>query len=238
MKKFNILQLTVFKSFIFILLLCLACDKVIPLDLIRTSVGDASSNVGVTSIQINGLILDLVEPAIQHGHCYSRSPNPTINNNIVNLGGINEPGPFTSVLNNLLPETPYFIRGFMITSREVVYGEEVIISTISQQSKGPVFVTTLGISNIDSQNATAQGEISGEGFSSVIQHGHCWSTNPSPTIDLATCIRLNEANKQGSFESTLTDLSPATSYYVRAYITKDDGTTLYGVDRSFKTASE
>jgi uncharacterized protein (TIGR02145 family) len=44
----------------------------------------------------------------------------------------------------------------------------------------------------------------------------------------------NDGNEIGAFTSTMTELTPGTTYYVRAYATNDEGTS-YGVERSFTT---
>ena len=56
----------------------------------------------------------------------------------------------------------------------------------------------------------------GEG---IEQHGHCWSTNTeSITIDTENKTEKGGINTTGSYFSDLTNLSPGTNYYVKAYL--------------------
>lgn len=65
----------------------------------------------------------------------------------------------------------------------------------------------------------------------IIASGLCWSTNSNPTIkDSITIIRNGNEN----FTSKMTNLLPATKYYVRAYATNEVGTG-YSDTISFRT---
>ena len=79
-------------------------------------------------------------------------------------------------------------------------------------------------------NAQAHGTIDMLGLSPCTQHGHCWSLAPGPTVaDDKTELG---PGVEGAYESTLTDLLPATTYYVRAYAIDDDG-PVYSAEESF-----
>ena len=75
------------------------------------------------------------------------------------------------------------------------------------------------------------GNISVSGAGVVSARGVCWSTSPNPTIsDFST----SNGNGTGVFSSSLSGLTPATEYYVRAYATNDFGTG-YGNEIKFNT---
>jgi hypothetical protein len=61
--------------------------------------------------------------------------------------------------------------------------------------------------------------------------GICWSTSPSPTI---AGSRSSNGSGAGTFSVTLSNLSPNTLYYIRAYITTTAG-TYYSEERSIRT---
>jgi hypothetical protein len=92
-------------------------------------------------------------------------------------------------------------------------------------------VTTGSISNITGNTATGGGNVTSDGGSPVTQRGVCWSTNPNPTTANHT---TNNGNGTGTFTSSLTNLSPVTTYYVRAYAISSAGTS-YGAQVSFAT---
>ena len=94
-------------------------------------------------------------------------------------------------------------------------------------------VTTTIPGSIKSNSAVSGGSVVYEGSSAVIARGVCWSTTSGPTIDLAT--KTNEGTGLGAFVSTITGLTNATTYYVRAYVTNGSSTT-YGLEQQFTTS--
>ncbi|MBU0777452.1 hypothetical protein KKF82_04250, partial [Patescibacteria group bacterium] len=72
--------------------------------------------------------------------------------------------------------------------------------------------------------AKAHGTIDALGETPCTQHGHCWNTTGTPTIDDDKTELGAVASAPHPFESTLTGLLKSTLYYVRAYATDGDGT--------------
>lgn len=71
---------------------------------------------------------------------------------------------------------------------------------------------------------TIGGEIQATGGAEIISYGHCWATTENPTIESKRTD--NGTTKDiGSFKSVLTELTPGTTYYVRAYATNQYGTS-------------
>ena len=98
-------------------------------------------------------------------------------------------------------------------------------------------VTTKTVTDITPFSAKCSYSVDGDGCLAVTARGVCWSsTNPSPTIS-------NDHTNQGTgggtggqtFTSQLTDLTPNTIYYVRAYATNAMGTS-YGTAETFTSA--
>ena len=94
-------------------------------------------------------------------------------------------------------------------------------------------VTTTAISNITETTATSGGNVTDIGDSDVSARGVVWSTSEAPTVTNNDGITLNGVG-DGEFTSELTDLTPNTTYYVRAYATNNQGTG-YGEELSFIT---
>ncbi len=70
---------------------------------------------------------------IVRGVCWSTSPNPTISDSKSNNGsGI---GVFTSTLDNLIPNTQYYVRAYASNSSGVVYGNQFSFSTVAVPEK-------------------------------------------------------------------------------------------------------
>jgi uncharacterized protein (TIGR02145 family) len=92
-------------------------------------------------------------------------------------------------------------------------------------------LTTAAPTNITINSVTSGGEITANGGEDVTDRGVCWNTDGNPAIDGS---HTNDSTGSGSFISNITDLTPNTMYYVRAYATNRVGTA-YGDDLSFTT---
>jgi uncharacterized protein (TIGR02145 family) len=97
----------------------------------------------------------------------------------------------------------------------------------------PPSVATKDITEITGITAISGGTILDDGGGPIIDNGVCWSTTDQPTIDENKTME----NVSGTYVSTLTQLSPNTTYYVRAYATNTGGTG-YGNSISFTTMGD
>jgi hypothetical protein len=100
-----------------------------------------------------------------------------------------------------------------------------------KKDKSVPVLTTTAVSAITQTMATSGGNVTNEGGAPVLTRGVCWSKTPTPTITTSKTI-LDGGS--GSFTSNLTQLTPNTTYYVRAYATNSAGTG-YGNQVSFTT---
>jgi uncharacterized protein (TIGR02145 family) len=80
-------------------------------------------------------------------------------------------------------------------------------------------------------SAVIGGNIIADGGLAVTARGICWNTAPSPTI---LNNKAPAGSGIGSFTATISGLTYATTYYVRAYATNST-TTVYGAEVSFTT---
>lgn len=94
-------------------------------------------------------------------------------------------------------------------------------------------VTSQSVGAITSITATSGGDITSDGGSAVTARGVCWATTQNPTTSNSKTI---DGSGTGVFTSSLTGLTPNTSYFLRAYATNSAGTA-YGNQVSFTTAS-
>jgi len=67
----------------------------------------------------------------------------------------------------------------------------------------------------------------------VTDHGHCWATTPNPTIE-DNKTSLGTVTNRGVFTSQIINLTPNTTYYMRAYLQVGQQ-ILYGDDISQTT---
>jgi uncharacterized protein (TIGR02145 family) len=94
----------------------------------------------------------------------------------------------------------------------------------------PVLSTT-EVTDITQTTAKSGGNITSDGGTTVTARGVCWNTGQTPTI---SDNKTEDGTGAGSFTSSITDLEPNTTYYVRAYATNSAGTG-YGSAMSFTT---
>ena len=92
-------------------------------------------------------------------------------------------------------------------------------------------LTTTPIYAITSTEAKSGGVITSNSFVKMKAKGVCWSTSPNPTI--ADTFSEN-GNWNADYDSFIYNLTPNTTYYVRAYIEDCNG-VYYGNEISFTT---
>lgn len=160
------------------------------------------------------------------GVCWSTSSNPTIKDKHTN--DTRSTGIFTVTLTGLTPDTKYYIRAYANNDAGTAYGNEVTFTT--SHIVVPE-ITTSEVTSVTSVTAISGGNITSEGGDPVIARGVCWNTAPEPTTDNS---KTNDGTGTGIFISSITDLEPATQYFIRAYATNGAGTS-YGNELTFTT---
>ncbi len=190
-----------------------------------TNITQTSALVGITLTDDGG------DEITAMGVCWSTSPNPTISSNRIEdiAKGI---GSFRHVINGLAANTKYYLRAYATNSVGTSYGNEVTFKT-NDINKAPTVptLTTKGVTTISSKSAVSGGTITDDGGGIVISKGICWSASENPTIANSVAYDVNFEN---SFSLSLSELTPNTIYYVRAFATNSAGTG-YGNQVSFKT---
>ncbi len=104
-----------------------------------------------------------------------------------------------------------------ITSRDAAY------SYTYTPSAAPGTVTQQAVTDIAMNTATGNGNITSVGVPAATQHGHCWNTTGTPTIADSKTENGAPAGT-GAFTSSIPSLIPGTTYYMRSYVTNDEGT--------------
>lgn len=92
-------------------------------------------------------------------------------------------------------------------------------------------ITTTTVTEVSYTTATSGGDLTDEGGASVVSKGVCWNTSVDPSIANSKTI---ENGGLGTFKSNITQLTPNTKYYVRAYGMNSAGIG-YGNQVSFTT---
>ena len=143
--------------------------------------------------------------------------------------GAGIPGIFNITVPSLLPNTKYYYYAWANTNQNVrVQGVELSLTTL------PLSVATLNTSvptNVFSSSATLGGNVTSDGGLVITENGVVYSTIQNPT---------NSNNKMAigsginAYQKNITNLTPNTTYYVRAYAINGQGIA-YGNQISFTT---
>ncbi|MAZ72694.1 MAG: hypothetical protein CMC70_06070 [Flavobacteriaceae bacterium] len=87
------------------------------------------------------------------------------------------------------------------------------------------------ITNVSNSSATVNANAQG---TNVSEKGVVYSTTSNPTIENSES--LSQGSGAGNYTLVLTNLSPNTQYFVKAYTT-NEGTTVYSGEQSFSTSN-
>jgi uncharacterized protein (TIGR02145 family) len=120
---------------------------------------------------------------------------------------------------------------------KIQIGLLVILSSISSckkiEQENILAITTDNIENFSEGVYTFKGTIVCIGNEEINEHGFFWSESINPEID-GILIRLGPRNSTGSFSSTVYDVLPGTTYYVKAFA-RTSSFSYYGDEQSFTT---
>lgn len=161
---------------------------------------------------------------IQSGICWSSMGVPTISNSNTTDGS--DLGTFTSQMTELEPGTAYTIRAYATNDVGTGYGNTMVFMTKSL----PVIATN-DVTEVTKTTAKSGGYIATLDDTSISGRGVCWCVCDTPTIE---DYRTNDGSGTEDFISQISDLSPGTTYNIRAYATTEYGSS-YGDIKTFTT---
>ncbi len=154
----------------------------------------------------------------ERGVYYGPTPNPETTGTKFTASTAGS-GVFTCNLTNLIPATQYYVRAYAINSIGTDFGDQVAFVT---RAVVKATLTTTGPSSINNVSAVIGGNITADGGGSILERGICWSTTPGSG---ETWTQVADGNSgTGSYSVSLSGLSEATLYYVRAYAENSAGT--------------
>jgi len=223
----NVRLITCF-FFLSFLMLSNSCKKEALAPLVETT---GISDVGLYSFSVAGNLLETgKEGVIQHGFCWSETPEPEWeSDSCVLLGSRLQAGEFSSEIKDLAQNTTYHVRAFAVNHVGTAYGED--LKVITDRKLTVPRVHTANVRTVTEYNAVAGGAVRDKGGSEIISYGVCWDTSPDPGIE---GDHLSFSEGTGPFFTTINNLELSTLYYVRAFAVNSTGLA-YGNEVMFRT---
>ncbi|MFA5045792.1 MAG: hypothetical protein WC542_07670, partial [Paludibacter sp.] len=126
------------------------------------------------------------------------------------------------------PNTLYYVRAYASSYNELIYGDNIIFKT--RQTALSVSAPTL--SNITTTTVDYSGIVTSEQPTLITNRGVCWSKSSIPTTE---DNKTSDGIGDGTFTASITGLKASTTYYIRTYVTDNEG-TVYGNIVMFKTS--
>lgn len=197
------------------------------------------SEINISSAKISTNILNLGNQYIsEFGFVYSETnPTPIITDSKLSHGDIKASNStslkFNDELQNLKLNTNYYIRSYTTIASGTIYGQvtqfktlDIIQPAIKTDAVILVFTTT----------AKLRGIIETKGTYDISEYGFCWSSsnNLPTTADTMSSKKINPTIFPTIYTEDISDLTPNTTYYFRAFIISN-GVTTYGNSLTFKT---
>ena len=108
----------------------------------------------------------------------------------------------------------------------------MILVSCKPEIENPTVVTK-SVGKVTETTASILGEVISDGGAEVTSRGVCWNTVGNPSV-LDNCTQ--DGTGIGEYTSNLTDLTPNTTYYVKAYAMNSEGIS-YGEEKTFTTVN-
>lgn len=159
------------------------------------------TSVTSSSAYVEGTIKTFGLQTDETGICYSTSQRPTIDNEKVVLSNNN----IGYTLNELAPETTYYVRIYAKVKGEVHYGEQGTFTTAG------VIKTHFAPTDVYENKIILESPA----ISGVSSVDVCYGTKPNPKITDNVAVTTKGSN--GKLVLELNDLSKGANYYIRSY---------------------
>lgn len=178
-----------------------------------------TSLTSTTAVSGGNITNDGGAPITARGVCWATTANP-VATGLHTTDGTGS-GTFTSNITGLTPGTAYHVRAYATNSFGTAYGADVPFNSAAVIPT----VTTTAVTAPTQTTATSGGNVTADGGSAVTARGVCWTSGTADPV--ATDSHTTDGTGTGTFTSSITGLTPNTTYKVRAYATNAVGTA-YG----------
>lgn len=144
------------------------------------------------------------------GFCYATTEQPTITDKTATTTSTDNT--YSANITGISRSTKYFIRAYAKNAIGTYYSKQDEFTTPS----GVASLGTLVSTDVENTSAEFSCEVLSDGSGTILERGFCHSTSPTPTINSSKSIVPGTI---GSMQSSITNLEPDVTYYVRAYVT-------------------
>lgn len=143
--------------------------------------------------------------------------NSTLDSQVISISGLNT-GNY------------YWVRAFIKNEVGISYSNYIHVRTANLN--GTPSIVTNEVTSIDLYSAECKSTIFSTGNTSIINSGVCYSLTPNP--DIADSVINTNYTMPGDFVSSLSNLIPGTTYYIRSFAMNNNG-ICYGNELNFTT---
>ena len=178
------------------------------------------TDIGGQAAALNAKIVRDLNPSIsEYGFVYSTSPAPSLTNGATKISqnGTPQIGTYYMLVEGLSHNTKYYVRAFVSNSQNIVYGEQVVFTTLS--ARKPTIEITSCRSPFEPTSATIGFKVTSDGGLPLEEVGICWADHSVVTKEDNFLVTGNEVK---NYTQTITGLEPNKLYYIRAYAQNAD----------------
>lgn len=174
-----------------------------------------------SSIKVNAMIKNNGgAPITEYGFCWDLDVNPSLDSNTKIFKAHGDVTYFSYIIEDLRPNTTYYIRPFAKNSRDGLgYGNIISLTTL----KGLPGVLT-GEATATHNTITMWGNVTSSGGFKIIKNGICLSGSPTPSIN---DIVIESTPQVGEFYVFYQNAYDGVIYYYRAFAENENG-LVYG----------
>ena len=179
-----------------------------------------ASNIKAGSAAISVSINSTGGTAItEHGFCYSTSEMPSISDKKVVVSSTD--ASYSTTLTSLSSSQLYYIRAYAKNIVGTHYSGQTTFTTLS----GLPSFTAISANNVTTTSIELTCSVTADGGANITQRGFCYSLSPNPTIGSKTLVIVGTT---GKMTGSLSNLVPASMYYIKAYAQTAYGTSYSG----------
>lgn len=188
------------------------------------------SNITETSVQVYGDVTDNGGNVILDRGFYWGADATAITNPITLNAGTDS---FSATISSLSPGQTYFYKAYATNTQGTGYGAVTSFTTATLPTPT---VLTNAAQDLTYNSVSLGGQVVNAANATITEKGICYSLSSIPTINDTVVQDFVSGNE--TISVSLTNLTSATAYHVRAYIKiNGDATPIYGNEITFTTVT-